>query len=115
MNRRTLLRNTAAAGVALSLSGCLRRGEDEDALSISASDTGETEDGNLVVTVTVSNPTDREASGTLYVNSQLDDEALTRVREVSLEPHSTTTVRVEYDVQYRNISSFSYNTDLVED
>ncbi|MXR21809.1 hypothetical protein [Halobacterium bonnevillei] len=115
MNRRTLLRTTAAAGVALSLSGCLRRGDDEDALVVSDEEAGESEDGTFVVTVTISNPTDRAASGTLYVNSQLDDEALTRVREVSLEPHSTTTVRVEFDVQFRNMSSINWDTDLVED
>lgn len=115
MNRRTLLKRSAAAGTALSLAGCLRRGgEDEDALNVSSSDATESEDGNLLLTVTVSNPTDREASGTLYINSEIDDEALTRVREVSLDPHSTTTVRVEYDIQYREITSFSYNTDLVE-
>lgn len=115
MNRRTLLSRTAAAGAALTLAGCLRTGSDEDVLSISSSEINESEDGYLLVTITISNPSDSEASGTLYVNSELDDESFTRVREVSLEAHSTTVVRVEYDVAYRDIGSFSYNTDLVED
>jgi hypothetical protein len=115
MNRRTLLRRTAAAGAAASVAGCLRRGRDENVLTVSASDFQEGEDGNLVVTVTVSNPSDREASGTLYVNSELDDESLTRVRDVSLDAHSTTVVTIEYDVAYEDIGSFSYDTDLVED
>ncbi|MFB6269555.1 MAG: hypothetical protein ABEH83_06405 [Halobacterium sp.] len=115
MDRRTLLSRTAAAGVALTLAGCLRSGGDEDVLSISDSKFQESEDGYLVVVVTVSNPSDREASGTLYVNSELNGESLTRVREVSLGPHSTTNVRVKYDTKYADVESFSYNTDLVED
>jgi hypothetical protein len=115
MNRRTLLSRTVAAGAALSLAGCLRSGGEEDVLSISDSKFEADEDGNLVVVIVVSNPSDREASGTLYVNSELNDQSLTRVREVSLQPHSTTTVEVTYDTKYENISSFSYNTDLVEE
>jgi hypothetical protein len=115
MDRRTLLRRTAAAGATLALAGCLRRGGDEDVLAVADSNFEETEGGNLSVVVTVSNPSDRAASGTLYVNSELNDESFVRVREVDLDAHSTTVVTIEYDVAYGNISSFSYNTDLQED
>lgn len=115
MDRRTVLRRTALAGAALPLAGCLRRGRDENVLSVSDTSYRESDDGNVLLVVTVSNPSDREASGTLYVNSELNDESLTRVREVSLDPHTTTVVRVEYDVAYDDVSSFSWNTDIVED
>ncbi|MCD2202518.1 hypothetical protein [Halobacterium sp. KA-6] len=115
MNRRTLLRRTAAASVALPLAGCLRSGDDEAGLTVAESTYEEGENGNVVVVVTVSNPSGREASGTLYVNTEFDDEAYTRVREVTLGPNETTVVRVEYDVAYDDVTNASWNTDLVED
>jgi len=115
MNRRTLLRRTAAAGVALPLAGCLRTGDGEAGLTVADSTYEEGENGNAVVVVTVSNPSGREASGTLYVNTEFDGESYTRVREVTLAANETTVVRVEYDAVYDDVTNASWNTDLVED
>jgi hypothetical protein len=115
MKRRTLLGRTAAAGTALALAGCLRRGRDEEVLSVADSNFEEDEEGRLVYIVTISNPSDREASGTVYVNSELNGNASTKVRQVSLEPHSTTSFHITYDVQFANVTNFSPNVDLDED
>ncbi|MFB6071684.1 MAG: hypothetical protein ABEJ88_01815 [Halobacterium sp.] len=114
MKRRTLLGRTAAAGAAFALAGCLRRGRDENVLQVASSNFEEGEDGYLVYTVTVSNPSERSASGTAYVNSQLNGEATTKVRQVSLDPHSTTTLRITYDVKYANVTNFEPSVDLRE-
>lgn len=115
MKRRTLLGQTAAAGVALAVAGCLRRGRDENVLEISDSNFEENEDGYLVYVVTVSNPSDREASGTVYVNSELNGDASTKVRQVSLDPHSTTSFRITYDVQFSDVSNFNPSVSIEED
>ena len=115
MKRRTLLGRTAAAGAAFALAGCLRRGGDENVLQVSSTDFGETEDGHLYFDATISNPSDREASGTVYVNSELNGNASTKVRQVDLGPHSTTTFRITYDVEFANVSNFTPNVDLTED
>jgi hypothetical protein len=115
MKRRTLLGRTAAAGTALALAGCLRRGRDEEVLSVASSDFEEGDDGRLVYVVTVSNPSERAASGTVYVNSDLNGNASTKVRQVSLDPHSTTSFRITYDVQFANVTNFSPSVDLDED
>jgi len=114
MNRRTLLRRTAAAGL-VPLVGCLRTGDDEAGLTVVDTNYEESEGGNVVIAVVVSNPSGREAAGTLYVNAEIDDQSLTRVREVTLGQNETTTVRVEYDVAYDDVESVSWNTDLVEE
>lgn len=115
MKRRTLLGRTAAAGVALSLAGCLRRGRDDTVLEVSSTDFGGDDDGYLYFEATVSNPSGREAAGTLYVNSEIDDESFVRVREVELGPHSTETVRITYDVEYANVTNFEPSVDLTEE
>jgi hypothetical protein len=114
MQRRTLLARTTAAGSALALAGCLRRGRDEDVLSVANSDFREGEDGRLVYVVTISNPSDREASGTVYVNSELNGNASTQVRQVTLDPHSTTSFNITYDIDFFNVSSFQPSVDLDE-
>ena len=116
MHRRTLLgRAVATAGASLALAGCLRNGEDEDVLAVADSEFDEDDDGYLQYVVTVSNPSDRAASGTLYVNSELDGNPITRVREVSLDPHSTRSFAITYDVQFDELTgSFSPEVDLQE-
>ncbi|SEW03358.1 hypothetical protein [Halobacterium jilantaiense] len=117
MNRRTLLgRAAAAAGASLALAGCLRDGADDEVLEVVDSEFGEDDEGYLQYTVTVSNPSDRAASGTLYVNSELNDNPITKVQEVSLDAHSTQSVTVTYDVKRDELSgSFSPEVDLQED
>lgn len=115
MKRRTLLGRTAAAGVTLAAAGCLRRGRDENVLEVSDSNFEEGEDGELVYVVSVSNPSDREASGTVYIYSELNGEESTKVRQVSLPPHTTTSFRIAYDVQFENVSDFSPDVTLEED
>ena len=114
MKRRTLLGRTAAAGVTLAVAGCLRRGRDENVLEVSNSNFEEGDDGSLVYEVTVSNPSDREASGTMYVNSELNGEAGTKVRQVTLPPHTTTTFRITYDVQFSEVSNFNPSVSIDE-
>ena len=117
MNRRTLLGRTAAAATAsLALAGCLRDGRDDEVLEQTETEFGRDDDGYLTYTVTVSNPSNRDASGTLYVNSELEGEAMTRVREISVPAHTTKSYTLTYDVQYDELSeSFSPSVDIQED
>ena len=115
MNRRTLLRRAAAAGSTLAVAGCLRGSREEDALSIQSTAIEETDDGYLSYVVTISNVADREANGTLYVNSDLNGEASTKVRQVTLDAHTTDAVRVTYDVEFSDVSNFNPSSDLVEE
>jgi hypothetical protein len=116
MKRRTLLgRAAAVTGGGLALAGCLRDGREDEVLTQSGTEFGEDEEGRLTYTVTVSNPSDREATGTLYVNSELDGEATTKVRQVSLPPHTTESFTFTYDVPYDDLpGSFSPEVDLQE-
>lgn len=117
MKRRTLLgRAAATAGASLALAGCLRDGRDDEVLERTDSGFDENADGYLTYTVTVSNPSNRDATGTLYVNSQLEGEASTKVRQVSLPAHTTESYTFTYDVKYDELTeSFSPEVDLQED
>jgi hypothetical protein len=115
MNRRTLLGRMAAAGSVLAVAGCLRQDTEEDALRIQDTAIEEMEDGFLSYVITISNVADREASGTLYVNSDLNGDATTKVRQVTIDAHTTEAVRITYDVQYSEVSNFSPSSDLVEE
>ena len=117
MKRRTLLgRAAATAGASLALAGCLRDGRDDEVLERTDSEFGEDDEGYLTYTVTVSNPSGRDATGTLYVNSELDGEATTKVRQISLPAHTTESYTFTYDVQYDELSGdFSPETDIQED
>jgi len=114
MKRRTLLGRATAAGVTLAVAGCLRRGRDESVLVVSATNFEEDEEGWLVYEVTVSNPSDREASGTVYVNSELNGEAGTKVRQVALSPNTTTTFRITYDVKFSEVTNFNPSVSIDE-
>ena len=115
MKRRTLLGRAAVVGASLTLAGCLRDGRDDEVLERTDSEFGENEDGFLIYTVTVSNPSNRDATGTLYVNSELGGEAITKVREVSLPAHTTESFTFTYDVQYAELDEgFSPEVDLQE-
>ena len=112
MERRQLVKRGGAVGVAL-LGGCLGSGEeDEFTLQVANTEIGQNSDGYLVVNVTVSNPGNEAQKGTLYVNSQLNDKDLVRVREIELDAHKTTEVTIEYDVKYVNVTSFTPKTDI---
>lgn len=115
MKRRTLLRQTGVAGATLAVAGCLRRSYDENALSIEGERFDQTEDGYQVFAVTVSNTADRDASGTLYVTANVNGETSTKVRQLSLEAHSTTVVRIEYDVKSANLTNFEPEASITED
>ena len=111
MQRRRLLRTTGAIGVAV-LAGCTGSEESEFTLQVANREITESEDGNLVFIVTVSNPGNDAQTGTLYVSSQLDGEETVRVREVSLDAHETKQITVTYDVAYANVTSFQPTADL---
>jgi hypothetical protein len=115
MKRRTLLRRTGAAGATLAVSGCLRRSYDEDALSIEETRFDQSEDGYFVYELTVSNTADHDASGTVYVTGALNGESTTKVRQLSLNAHSTQIVRIEYDVKDKNVTNFEPQTSITED
>jgi hypothetical protein len=115
MKRRTLLRRTGAAGATLTVAGCLRRSYDEDALSIEETRFDQSEDGYFVYELTISNTADRDASGTLYVTGPLNDESTTKVRQLSLDAHSTQVVRIQYDVKNENLTNFEPQTSITED
>lgn len=115
MNRRTLLRRTGVAGATLAVAGCLRRSYDEDALSIEDKRFDQTADGYFVFELTISNTADRDASGTLYVHSELEGDNGTKVRQLSFDPHSTQAVRIEYGVKNENVTNFEPETSLTED
>lgn len=109
MDRRTLLASVAGIGTT-ALTGCLG-GDSDDAFTLSVADTsfGEGPDGSLQVTVVVSNVGGTEQTGTVLLTGDLNGEEITRVRTVTLEPHTTREIRIEFDVAYANVSSFSYD------
>jgi len=117
MKRRTLLGRAAAAATAsLALAGCLQDGRDDEVLERTDTQFGEDDEGYLTYTVTVSNPSNRDATGTLYVNSDLQGEAITKVREISLPAHTTESYTFTYDVLRSELSGgFSPDVDLQED
>lgn len=107
MNRRRLLGVAGALGTSV-IAGCVGGGgKEEFALKIADQDFGPDEDGYLVYNVTLSNPSNDEQSGTVYLNAEVNDEDLVRVREVTLSAHETREVTIRFDVKYENITSFS--------
>lgn len=115
MHRRTLLGRLTAVGSTLAVAGCLRQDHEEDALRIQETAIEETDDGHLSLVVTISNVANREASGTLYVNSNMEETPRTNAREVTIDAHTTEPVRVTYDVTFENVTNFQPTTDLVEE
>lgn len=105
MDRRSLLQRAGALGT-LAVAGCL--GDDETEFTIQVVETtfGETEDGRLKVTVTLSNVGNEPMAGTLYVEARLNDEEVTRARDVELPAHATRDYSVEYGVRYDEVRSF---------
>lgn len=114
MDRRTLLRRTAATGAALSLAGCLRRSREENALRIAGTNIGSNEQGYLTYDVTVSNVASQTTSGTVYVTYELNGETGTKVRQVTLEPKKSTVVTVTFDVKQSAVRNFSPSASVEE-
>ncbi|MDZ7850799.1 MAG: hypothetical protein U5K70_08405 [Halodesulfurarchaeum sp.] len=111
MERRCVLR--AAGALALGLTaGCLSDPEPEFQLRDVHRDFGPGPNGNLTVWVTISNPGNERQTGTVYVRTEVNDDSLVRVREVTLEPHETSEIEIGYDVAYENVSTFSMKTSV---
>ncbi|MFB6082177.1 MAG: hypothetical protein ABEJ67_05080 [Halanaeroarchaeum sp.] len=111
MHRRSLLAGAAGLG-ASALAGCFGRSADRFHLQVVNTDFGESEDGYLQVTVSVSNVGNEREAGTLYVSSQLNDESIVRVRDVSLAAHATREYTIEYDVKMADVRSFSPSASI---
>lgn len=111
MDRRSVL--CAAGTLAVGLTaGCLSDPEPEFELRVVDQDFGAGSDGTLTVWVTVSNPGNEPQRGTVYVSTEVNDESLVRVRDVTLEPHETTEVEIGYDIAYENVSAFSMDASV---
>lgn len=112
MHRRSLLRNGAAAGAFL-LAGCMGSGgAADDPLSVASVDFYENDDGDLEVSVVVSNAGNRAASGTLLVHAKINGDARPRVRAVSLDAHATREILIEYDVAMADVQNFDVSATI---
>lgn len=117
MDRRTFLEKgtvvgAAALGGSVSLVGCLGRDDERFTLQIADADFGENDEGYLEAWVTVTNVGNERQTGTLYVNSKLNDEPITRVREVDLDAHRTAEYTVTYDVPWEDVRNYSLDPEL---
>jgi hypothetical protein len=111
MDRRTVLRGAGTVLIGVT-AGCLGSGEEEFTLEVVNEDFGPGPDGEVVVTATVSNLGNEAQSGTLYVTTEINDESLVRVREVTLDPHETQTFEIAYDQAYDGVTSLSVDADV---
>jgi hypothetical protein len=111
MDRRTVLRTTGALFLGAT-AGCLGGGESDFDLEVVHNDFGPDEDGNLTVSVTVSNPGNERQVGTLYVTAEIGEESKVRVRDVDLQAHETTTFEIGFDERYDSITSLSVDANV---
>lgn len=112
MDRRTLLRRAGVAGGAL-LAGCMGSKPDQDtSLSVANVDFYENDDGFVEVAVIVTNAGNERESGTLLVHATVNGDAMSRVREVALDPHATQEVLVTYDVRMADVQSMSVDATI---
>lgn len=112
MDRRTLIRHSVGAGIAL-LAGCMgSTGAQEDTLSVANIDFYENDAGYLEIAVIVSNAGNTEASGTLLVHAKIDGDARPRVREISLDAHATREYTIEYDVKMADVSNLDVSATI---
>jgi hypothetical protein len=111
MDRRTVLRTTGALFLGAT-AGCLGGGESEFTLRVVEESFGSGPDGNLQVSVTVSNPGNERQTGTLYVTAEIGEESNVRVREVDLQAHETTTFEIGYEERYDSITSLSVDASV---
>ncbi|MFB6132579.1 MAG: hypothetical protein ABEJ44_04145 [Halanaeroarchaeum sp.] len=118
MDRRAFLETgtilgAAALGGYVALNGCLGSDEERFTLDIAHYNFGENDAGYLETWVVVTNVGNERQRGTLYVNSELNGEPITRVRNVDLAAHQTAKYTVTYDVKYDNVRSYSPEPELV--
>ncbi|MFW6003655.1 MAG: hypothetical protein ACOCPT_04465 [Halanaeroarchaeum sp.] len=111
MDRRTFLMGAAGIGSTV-LAGCLGREEDRFTLRVVDYNFGENDDGYLEAWATVSNVGNEPQEGTLYFTGRLEDDTMTRVREVALEAHDTRDYTVTYDVRMDDVGDFSLDVDI---
>jgi hypothetical protein len=111
MDRRTVLRGAGTLLIGAT-AGCLGSGEEEFSLEVVNEDFGPGPDGEVTVTVTVSNLGNEPQSGTLYVTTEINDESLVRVREVTLDAHETQAFEIAYDQAYDDVTSLSVESDV---
>ena len=88
MDRRTVLRGAGTLLIGAT-AGCLGSGEEEFSLEVVNEDFGPGPDGEVTVTVTVSNLGNEPQSGTLYVTTEINDESLVRVRDDKPDGHDS--------------------------
>ena len=111
MDRRTVLRGTGTVLIGVT-AGCLGSGDEEFTLEVVNEDFGPGPNGELTVTATVSNLGNEAQTGTLYVTTEINEESLARVREVTLDPHETQTFEIAYDQAYDDVSSLSVDAEV---
>jgi|GEM_PF-3060666 len=112
MDRRSLLRNAGLAGGVL-LAGCMgSKSEQGSSLSTSDVDFYGNDDGFVEVSVVVSNAGNDAETGTLLVHATINGDAMPRVREVSLDAHTTKEVTVTYDVKMADVQNMSVDVTI---
>ena len=116
MDRRSVLKGTIGLGTislgTIALAGCLGDDEPEFTLSVVDYDFGENDDGDLQTTAVVSNAGNTHQEGTLYVRTDVNDDSLVRIREVSLDAHKIREYTITYDIPYADVTSFSMDVDV---
>jgi len=111
MDRRTVLRGAGTLLIGAT-AGCLGSSEEEFTLEVVHEDFGPGPNGEVTVTATVSNLGNEPQSGTLYVTTDINDESLVRVREVTLDPHETEAFEISYDQPYDDVTSLSVDAEI---
>lgn len=111
MNRRIFLGLSSSVGVSI-IAGCVGNAEEDFTLQVVDQELGENEEGYLVLNVTVSNPGNSRQTGIVEISARVNDEELVRLREVTLDPHQTTRVTIEYDVENEKVRNFRADASI---
>lgn len=112
MERRSLLRGVGTIALGLT-AGCLTLDDSEFMLRVVHLEFGAGPDGDLTVWVTVSNLGNDRQSGSVLVTGHLNGESFERTRPVTLDPHETTELAVEFDRSYDEVRSFDPEASVV--
>lgn len=116
MDRRSVLKGTVGLGTislgTIALAGCLGDDEPDFTLSVVDWDFGADDEGYLQTTAVVSNAGNNHQEGTLYVTTDVNDDSLVRVRNVSLDAHKTREYTITYDILMEDVTDFSMDVNV---